>query len=194
MRKLILIVHTSLDGFVAGTHGELDGFDPGEENLAFVCQITETADTALFGRVSFQLLDGDWPTVKDRLNASGSEVAYSNWYNAAHKIVVSKSLQGTKLRNTTILSENIPEEINRLKEQPGNDILIFGSPTVTQTLIQDDLIDEYWIFINPVMFGKGIPLFAELKERRKLDLKEMRQFPNGEIALHYVHIGDHNEE
>ncbi|MFI5187151.1 MAG: dihydrofolate reductase family protein, partial [Chitinophagales bacterium] len=66
MRELILVVHIPLDGFVAGPKGELDGFDASEENLQFVCSLTEDADTALFGRNSYQLLNSHWPTAKDR--------------------------------------------------------------------------------------------------------------------------------
>jgi dihydrofolate reductase len=77
MRKLILVVHISLDGFVAGSKGELDGFDPGEENLKFVCKITKDADTAMFGRISYELLDSYWPTEKYRPKATKGEILFS---------------------------------------------------------------------------------------------------------------------
>src|ERR1700712_2979641 len=110
MRKLILVVHTSLDGFVAGPNGELNGFEAGQENLAFVCKLTEEADAALFGRVSYQLLDSYWPTAKNLLNATKKEIAYSNWYNNAHKIVISKTMQGQSKENTTIIRDNVYNE------------------------------------------------------------------------------------
>jgi dihydrofolate reductase len=185
MRTIILVVHTSLDGFVAGPVGELDGFEAGEENLEFVCKLTEAADTALFGRVSYELLDSYWPTAGDRFNAPKGEILYSNWYNNAKKFVFSKTLSEADLNNTAIISENISTKIIEIKAQKGKDILIFGSPTVAQLLMQLDLIDSYWIFINPVVFGKGIPLFADLKDKIKLKLLATKQFPNGEIALHY---------
>ncbi len=188
MRKLVLVVHTSLDGFVAGTNGELDGFDAGEENLEFVCRLTEEADTALFGRISYQLLDNHWPKAKDRLGASKGTVAYSNWYNSAHKIVISKTLSKDNLNNTTIIGENIPNEIIKIKEEEGKGILIFGSPATSQLLMQHGLVDEYRVFINPAIFGKGIPLFAPLLNNIKLKLLASKQFSNGEIALHYVTV------
>ncbi len=89
MRKIILIVHTSLDGFVAGEHGEFDGFTAGPDNLAFVNNLTEDADGALAGRISFQMLDSYWPTAREKENASPEEIKYSNWYNLAHKIIIS---------------------------------------------------------------------------------------------------------
>jgi dihydrofolate reductase len=170
MRNLALVVHVSLDGFVAGVKGEFDGFD---------------ADAALFGRVSYQLLNDSWPAAKDRLGATQAEITYSNWYNSAEKIVISKTLKNKNLNNTTIISDNVETKIKMLKEQPGKNILIFGSPSISRLLMQPGLIDVYWIFVNPVIFGKGIPLFAELQDKIKLQLLATQQFSNGEIALKY---------
>lgn len=184
MRRLILIVHTSLDGFVAGVKGELDGFEPGEENLQFVCRITETADAALFGRVSYELLNHYWPTAKDKPNATTGEIAYSNWYNKATKIVLSKTLPNAGAADTVIITDNVQQKVDNIKRQPGKDILVFGSPTAFRSIIQ--LVDDYWIFINPVLFGSGIPLFSGMADKIKLVLSETKQFSNGEIALHYT--------
>src|SRR6478609_3495031 len=111
MRKIILIVHTSLDGFVAGENGEFDGFNPSPENLDLVCSLTEDADAALAGRISYQMLDANWPAARDRENASKSEIKYSNWYNDAKKIVLSKSLSENHSGDVTIVSENIAENL-----------------------------------------------------------------------------------
>lgn len=186
MRNLILIAHTSLDGFVAGPQGELDGFDAGEENLEFVCDLTETADAALFGRNSFELLNIYWPTARDHPGATSGEVRYSNWYNTAHKIVFSKTMTPPTRTDIIIIRDNIPAEIINIKNQPGKDILIFGSPASAQVLIQAGLIDSYWIFINPFLFGRGIPLFNDLKDKIKLKLITTKIFSNGEIALQYT--------
>lgn len=188
MRKLILIAHISLDGFVAGPNGELDGFEAAEENLEFVCDLTETADTALFGRHSYELLDKYWPTARDHPGATRGEVRFSNWYNTAQKIVLSKSLTDSNHANTIIIKDDVAQEILNIKEQPGQDILIFGSPSSTQTIMQAGLIDQYWIFINPVLFAKGIPLFKDLKDKIKLKLLNTRLFSNGEMAMQYEGI------
>ena len=185
-RKLVLIVHISLDGFVAGPKGKLDGFEAGEENLQFVCVLTKNADTILMGRISYELLNPFWPTAKDRPGATKGEVEYSNWYNSAHKIIVSSTLKNEGLDNTTILSGNIEQEVMRLKQKPGKEILIFGSPSISRALIQEDLIDSFWIFVNPVIFGDGIPLFTNRGKKSKLELQMNTRFSNGEIALHYV--------
>ncbi len=186
MRKLILIVHTSLDGYVAGPNGELDGFDASEENLQFVCILTKDADAALFGRTSYQLLDSYWPNAKDRTNSTIGEIAYSNWYNKAQKIVISKTMLGRDMNNSMIISENIPTEVSKIKEAAGKNILIFGSPSVSQLLMESGLIDSYWIFINPAIFGKGIPLFKDMQNKINLKLVTTKQFSNGEFALNYI--------
>jgi dihydrofolate reductase len=186
MRKLILLAHISLDGFVAGPNGELDGFPKGEENLQFVCDLTANADTALFGRISYELLNRYWPTAKDHPGATQPEIDYSTWYNKAQKIVISKTLANENLNNTIIISDNISTEIRKIKEQTGKDILIFGSPSVSQLLMRGGLIDSYWIFVNSVIFGKGIPLFTALASRIKLTLVATKKFVNGEIGLNYI--------
>jgi dihydrofolate reductase len=186
MRKLILVVHTSLDGFVAGSKGELDGFEAGEENLKFVCKITKDADSAIFGRISYELLESYWPTAKDQPEATEGEILYSEWYNGVKKIVFSTTMTGECTDNMIILNDKISTEIKKIKEQAGKDILIFGSPSVAQTLMKLDLIDSYWIFINPVFFGRGIPLFSGKAEKSKLKLMATQHFANGEIALNYV--------
>jgi len=222
MRKLILIAHTSLDGFVAFPNGDLSGFDASDENLEFVWRLTDHADAAMFGRKSYQLLESYWPTAAGRANATKAEIGFSNWYNAAEKIVLSKTMNETNLQNTKInsenvtddvsyanwydaeknaspktmektnlhnikiISDNVADEISKIKQQPGKDILIFGSPATFQTVFEAGLVDSYWIFINPVIFGKGIPLFKESKNKVNLKLMATKQFANGELALHYI--------
>jgi dihydrofolate reductase len=185
MRKLILIAQTSLDGLVAGPHGEFDNFLGGEENLEFVCSLTDTADTALLGRKSYQLLDAGWPEAASRPGATKNEIKYSNWYNRVPKIVLSRTLQLTNKENTIVVSENVPGEINKLKSQPGQDILIFGSPSTVHFLIEENLLDSFWLIIHPVTFGKGIPLFRETEKTIKSSLLQTKQLSNGTIALRY---------
>lgn len=163
----------------------MDNFPAGDENLAFVNYLAKDADAALFGRVSYELLNSYWPTAGNRPNATEAEIDYSDWYNKAQKIVLSKTLPKENFDDTTIISENIYNEITDIKQQHGKNILIFGSPTVSQLLIKQDLIDEYWIFINPIIFGYGLSLFSGLTTKIKLKLLTVKQFVNGEVALNY---------
>lgn len=184
MRELTLIVQTSLDGFVAGPNGEFDNFLGGEENLEFVCSLTDDADAALFGRVSYQLLDGGWPTAADKPGATRNEIKYSNWYNAASKFVLSKTLTIKNSGNTHVISNNIDAEINYIKQQPGKNILIFGSPTAAGLLFELNLVDSFWIIVHPVIFGEGIP-FRAGKNIIRLVLTASKQLSNGTLCHKY---------
>ena len=185
MRELCLIVQTSLDGFVAGADGAFTNFVEGEENLAFVCSITDEADAALFGRVSFQLLNSHWPRAGSEPGASENAIKYSNWYNAVPKYVLSKSLE-IKDPNTVVISEDIETQILDIKKQPGKSILIFGSPTAVQSLLDLKLLDSFWMIVHPVMFGQGIPFFRERKDIIKLELIASKQLANGTLCQKYL--------
>lgn len=185
MRKLILFMHTSLDGFVAGPQGEMDWIHVDESIFDLVGNRIAETDTALYGRVTYQMMEGYWPTAADQPNPSKHDLEHSKWYKAAAKVVLSKSLQGQVLPNTTIISENLAEHIQNLKQQPGSEILIFGSPSAAHALMALDLIDGYWLFQNPVLLGNGIPLFTKLENKQPLKLISSHVFPSGVVALNY---------
>lgn len=185
MRKLILIVHISLDGYAAGENGEFDNFNPSPENLDFVCQLTDQADGLLAGRVSFEMLEKYWPTAFKNKNATPAEIEYSNWYNGAEKIVLSGTLPPVTLNNTTILSEDIGSRLLEIKNRRGKNILMFGSPTAYQFLDAHNLIDEYYVISYPVLFGKGLPFFTRAQNKKRFKLLDTLELSQGEIALHY---------
>src|SRR6187402_2736356 len=124
MRKIISFMHTSLDGFVAGPNGELDWAKVDEEIFDHVGKRISEGDTALYGRVTYQLMESYWPTATDKPNASKHDIEHSKWYSKVHKVVLSKSMKGADLANTTIISDNISESLNEIKQQAGNDILL----------------------------------------------------------------------
>lgn len=185
MRKLISVVHTSLDGFVAGENGDFDKLVQSPENLDFICSLTDKADALLAGRVSFEMLDSYWPTAHERPGASASEIKYSHWYNSAEKVVLSNTLRKNKDDKVTILSENLEDALTRIKNKKGKDILLFGSPSVCQALMNLNLIEECWIIVYPVILGKGIALFHDKVGTVKLKCLGSTQFTMGEIAIHY---------
>src|SRR4029077_3754039 len=127
MRKLVLFMHTSLDGFVAGPKGEMDWIKIDDEMFDYVGKRTNEADSALYGRVTYQMMEGYWPTAGDQPNATKHDIEHSRWYNNVTKIVISRTMQGKKLANTKIVSGDISNEITKLKQGPGKEILIFGS-------------------------------------------------------------------
>jgi len=186
MRKIISFMHISLDGFVAGPNGELDWAKVDEEIFDHVGNRISKGDTALYGRVTYQLMESYWPTAADKPNASKHDIEHSKWYSKVHKVVLSKTMKDAKLTNTTIISDNLSHRINEIKQQGDSEILLFGSPTATHSLIQLNLIDGYWLFVNPIILGQGIPLFVDIKDKIKLKLLTTRQFTSGVTELNYT--------
>lgn len=186
MRKIISFMHISLDGFVAGPNGEMNWIKVDEEIFDFVGKRISEGDTALYGRVTYQMMENYWPTAADKPKASRHDIEHSKWYKNVHKVVLSKTMKDTNLTNTKIISDNLTDRINEIKQQPGGDILLFGSPTATHSLIQLNLIDGYWLFVNPIILGRGISLFADIKDKIKLQLLTTRQFTSGVTELNYL--------
>jgi len=135
------------------------------------------------------MMEGYWPTAADKPGASKHDIEHSKWYSKVHKVVLSKTMKDANLANTTIISDNLSDRINEIKQSRdngGKDILLFGSPTATHSLIQLDLIDGYWLFVNPIILGRGIPLFTDIKDKIKLQLLTTRPFTCGVTELNYT--------
>ncbi|WP_423148123.1 dihydrofolate reductase family protein [Rubrolithibacter danxiaensis] len=191
MRKIISFMHISLDGFAAGPNGEMNWIKVDEEIFDHVGKRISQVDTALYGRVTFQMMENYWPTAGDKPDASKHDIEHSKWYSKVHKVVLSKTMstddgRDAGLTNTTIISDNLSDRINEIKQQAGEDILVFGSPTATHSLMQQNLIDGYWLFVNPIILGQGIPLFADIKDKIKLKLLTSQQFNCGVTELNYI--------
>lgn len=185
MRNIVSFVHLSLDGFVAAADGGLGWVGITEELFDHVEQRIMQTDSALYGRVTYQMMEAYWPTAAEQPNASKHDREHSRWYKTARKIVLSKTLADKNEANTKIIRNNLSEEINRLKQEVGSEILVFGSPSATHSLMAEDLIDEYWIFLNPVLLGQGIPLFNNIQDRTKLKLVTSKTFASGVVCLRY---------
>lgn len=179
-------MHISLDGFVAGPNGEMDWIKADEELFDYVGKRISEGDTAMYGRVTYQMMENYWPTAAQKLNATKHDIKHSKWYDKVHKIVLSKTLKPGGLTNTEIICDNLAERINEIKQREGKEILLFGSPSATHALIQQNLIDGYWLFVNPIILGQGIPLFIGIKEKTKLKLLHTRQFSIGVTELNYI--------
>nr|WP_294790194.1 dihydrofolate reductase family protein [uncultured Mucilaginibacter sp.] len=185
MRNLVYFMHASLDGFVTGPNGEMDWIKVDDEIFDFVATITDKAETALYGRVTYELMESYWPNAGEQPNASKHDKEHSEWYKQIPKIVLSKTMSEKGLVNTTIISNDLAENINTIKNREGKNILIFGSPRASHSLLSEGLIDEFWIFLNPILIGQGTPLFKDVPETTKLNLIETKTFACGVIALHY---------
>ncbi len=189
MRKIISFMHVSLDGFVAGPNGELDWAKVDEELFDYVGKRINEGDTALYGRVTYQMMENYWPAAGNKPAATRHDIEHSAWYNKVHKIVLSKTIKDTGLTNTKIINDKLSERINEIKQSGDNgnkEILLFGSPSATHSLMQQNLIDGYWLFVNPIILGKGTPLFAGIKDKTKLNLVTTRRFDSGVTELSYT--------
>ena len=185
MKNIILFVHASLDGFVAGPQGEMDWITVNDEIFDFVTHLTDETDMALYGRVTYEMMEGYWPTAGDQPNASKHDIEHSKWYNDIPKIILSRTMTGKETANAQIINNHLADEINRLKRGNGKNILIFGSPSAAHALMAEDLVDGCWLFVNPVLLGQGIPVFKNIKDRVALTLVESHIFSSGVIALYY---------
>jgi dihydrofolate reductase len=185
MRKIISFMHISLDGFVAGPNGEMDWIKANEEIFEHVGKRISEADTALYGRVTYQMMENYWPTAADKPTATRHDIEHAKWYSKVHKVVLSKTMKDAGL-HTKIINDNLTDNMHEIKKQAGKDILLFGSPTATHSLIQLNLVDGYWLFVNPIILGQGIPLFVDIKEKIKLKLLTTQQFNCGVTELNYI--------
>jgi dihydrofolate reductase len=185
MRKVIYLVHVSLDGYAAGPNGEIDWIVYNDEVEKYSHDLTSSVDTTLYGRVTYQMMESFWPTVPGNPASAQAEIDYSRWLDNATKIVFSKTLENVEWQNSRVIKDNLQEEITQLKQQPGKDLLILGSPGLAQTFMQLGLIDEYRINVNPVILGSGIPLFGGFDSKNPLKLLEAKTLEGGVVALQY---------
>src|SRR5438046_10637036 len=121
MRKIISFMHISLDGFVAGPNGEMNWIKVDEEIFDHVGKRISETDAALYGRVTYEMMEGYWPAAGKEPNASKHDIDHSTWYNKAHKIVLSKTLKETDVTNTTIISYDLSDRISEIKQQAGSE-------------------------------------------------------------------------
>jgi dihydrofolate reductase len=184
VRKLKLQMQTSLDGFVATTSGQLDfmvwDWDDGLNR--YVDEITQPVDLILLGRV---LAEGFIPTWKSRLDADPND-ASARKFAETSKIVFSRTLSESSWENTRLAKGDLAQEVGRLKEADGGDIIAYGGGTFVSELIRHNLIDEYNFFINPAAISEGMTIFRQPGEKFQLKLENSKGFECGIVALRYT--------
>jgi dihydrofolate reductase len=181
MRKVIFFMMVSLDGFFEGPNCEIDWHVVDEEFNEFANRQLDSVDILLFGRVTYELMAGYRPTPP----AATNDPITADKMNHLQKIVFSRSLSSVEWQNARLVKENIPEELSKLKREPGKDLIIFGSSNLSVTLLQHGLIDEFRIMVNPVILGNGKSLFEGVKERLNLRLLKTQAFRSGNVLLYY---------
>ncbi len=188
VRKVIFLIHLSLDGFAAGPNDELDWISYDGELEQYAHSLHAVTDAVIWGRRTYQGMAGYWLTVPGNPASTPAELEHARWLDKATKIVVSRTLERiewNKAQNTVLIKDNIAEEINQIKRQPGKDIWFLGSTMLAQTFMQLDLIDEYRFDINPTVLGRGKLFFANVTRQFPLKLLESKTFKSGVVALRY---------
>ena len=184
MRSIIQLAHISLDGFMAGPGGDMSFITMNNEIADDVYPSLHSVDTAVYGRTTYQMMQGYWPEVVDSQEATAHERAHARWYMGVTKIVASRTLPASNDPKLQIVKDGIVDVLAAEKRKPGSDIMIFASPTLVHTLTAHDLIDEWRINIQPVAIGGGLPLFTN--HRTQLELRSAKTYRSGVIATRYV--------
>lgn len=183
MRNIISLAHISLDGFMAGPGGDMSFIRFTDELADHTYPLINSVDTSIYGRVTYQLMEGYWPTAGDAADANAHTKSHARWYEGVSKIVASRTIRSTK-PNVQIVGDDIVGAVSAEKQKAGGDIMIFGSPTLTRALAAADLVDEWRLTVQPVIVGGGLSLFCE--KHADLELRSSKTFASGVIAAHYV--------
>ena len=179
MRKLIAGINITLDGFCDHTAGIVD-----DETHQHYNDLLKTADTMIWGRTTYQLMESYWPTLVKEPSGNRTMDEFAVLADNIQKIVYSRTLQSVNWKNTILKNELHKEDILQLKQQPGKDILV-GSPSMIVQLSQLGLVDEYQLAIHPVILGSGLPLFKNITDKIDLKLLQTKTFSCGVVCLYY---------
>jgi dihydrofolate reductase len=183
MRKVIFMMSVSLEGYFEGPERQLDWQTIDDELHQHFNDELRTMSAFLDGRVSHELMAGFWPTADQDPASPPPVVEFAGIWRDMEKYVFSTTLEHADW-NTTIVREVDPEWINDLKAQPGGDMMI-GGAQLAETFRRLDLIDEYRLYVHPVLIGRGRPLFTSADAVRPLRLTEARLFGSGVVLLRY---------
>jgi dihydrofolate reductase len=185
MRKLRLQVQMSVDGCIAGPNGEMDWMVGllDDELIKYAYKITESVDTILMGRKMTDVFISSWLDVMNK--PDDPWYAFSKKMIEIPKVVFTKTLNKSRWINTDIATGDLIEEVSKIKSQNGRDIVVYGGASFDSSLIKEKLIDELYLFINPVAIGNGMTIFKDLNEIQKYTLIESKAFESGKILLRY---------
>ena len=183
MRKIIFMMSVSVDGFIEGPDRELDWHMVDDELHRHFNEQLSAMGAFLDGRVTYELMAGFWPTADTDPSSTGPMVEFARIWRDMPKIVFSRTLERADW-NTTIVRDVVVDEIVDLKAQPGGD-LVLGGADLAAAFMRDDLIDEYRLYVHPILIGQGKALFQPSGARINLQLAEIRAFGNGVVLLRY---------
>jgi len=185
MRKLIYSMGVSLDGFIAGPDGDIDWSAPDEELHRFHNRQAREVGAHLYGRRLYEVMTY-WETADENSSAPEHELEFARIWKDTPKVVFSKTLEKVE-GNARLVRDGVAEEVTKLKEQPGKDLAV-GGAGLASTLMKLGLIDEYRLFISPVVLGAGTPYFPTLDERINLELVETQTFGSRGVYVRYRRV------
>lgn len=185
MAELIHFVHQSVDGFIEGPEGEFDWPTMGTELSAYSQELSDAADAFLYGRVVWDLMSGYWPHAEEHSDHE-HDLAFAPMWRAKPKVVASRTLEAADW-NTRVIGSDLPREISEIKDS-GTTLVLFGGSALVAALTAHGLIDEYRIFVHPVVLGGGKPVFQDPSERLGLELVESRVLDSQVVLLRYRRV------
>lgn len=185
MRKIILYMFTTLDGFIAGPNGEFDDYEPSAEEAKFANSFFDSADGILFGRLTYEGFVSYWDTL-DLTDGSNSPTdrEFARIFRKMTRIVISRTLE-TVGANTILIRDNIAAELLKLKQQSGSYLVLICGPELLATLVEFGLVDEYRILLKPRVLGRGKALFGNVAKKLQLKLLSTRVFESGVVMHQY---------
>jgi dihydrofolate reductase len=184
MRKIVLMMSVSVDGFIEGPDRELDWHMVDDELHGHFNEVLGAMGAFLSGRVTYELMAGFWPTADTDPSSTGPMVEFARIWRDMPKIVFSRSLERADW-NTVVARDVVADEIQELKAQPGGDLAL-GGADLAAAFMRQDLIDAYRLYVHPVVIGRGKPLFQPSDVKAGLGLAGTRTFGNGVVLLHYL--------
>jgi dihydrofolate reductase len=187
MRKVILFMHVSLDGFVCGPQDEMDWVTMDDDKIGefLIPDLLTTVDTMLVGRVLYQGFEQYWPTVPENPKSRPDLIKFAHWMADTPKVVFSKTLKEVNWKNSRLAKSDPAITVADMKREAGGDMVIFGGASLAAHFVKKNLIDEYRIKLEPILLGKGKSLYKDITERVKLKLIKSRAFDSGVAGLYY---------
>lgn len=181
MRKLLMFNFISINGFYKASNGDISWHKHGKEENEFSADNLKQDAILIFGRITYDLMASYWPSSF----AMENDPATATGMNKAEKIVISKSMKKADWNNTSVFNENFIDELKKLKQTSGKDMVILGSGSIVTQCAEAGIIDEYQIMLDPVAIGSGTPIFNDIQHQLELKLIKTRVFNSGTVLLTY---------
>ncbi len=196
LRRIIMFNRVTADGYFAATDGNLNWVVPDDTLDSAGVEAIPSVDTILFGRRTYEMFERFWPRALDDSSTAADPHAAGRrspamramaiWINEATKLVFSRTLKDVTWKNSRLVHELDPREIEAMKRQPGRNMIVFGSGSLVSQLTQHGLIDEYQFVVSPILLGSGRPLFSGGSKSSALDLIEVNKYQSGNVMLRYA--------